>query len=110
MHGQNQPGSVAGTKPARRLVVVIALAQATASVFAPFAPRHVNPYHDGVMLKAAVNVADGKTLFRDTFSIYGALTLWMHGVVLRLVSRELLAIKVCTVALYGVAAGLMVVA
>jgi hypothetical protein len=92
------------------LGVVVAVVATTAAVFAPFASRRVDPYHDGVMLKAAMDVADGRRLFRDTFSIYGALTPWMHAVVLQTVGRELHALKLCTVALYAIVAGLMVVA
>jgi len=68
---------------ARHRVAVTLLATvvpiATALVFTPFAVRIVDPTHDGFMLKTALDVMDGRRLFRDTFSQYGALTPWMHA-------------------------------
>ena len=50
----------------------------TVGVVGALAVLQVDPHHDGVMLKPAFDVAAGQTLFRDTFTQYGALTpVWL---------------------------------
>ena len=39
-----------------------------------FARINFEPHHTGLMYKTALDVAEGKILFRDTFAQYGALT------------------------------------
>ena len=96
---------------ARHRVAVTLLATvvpiATALVFTPFAVRIVDPTHDGFMLKTALDVMDGRRLFRDTFSQYGALTPWMHAGVLVMFGPTLAALKLWTVALYAITAALL---
>jgi len=76
------------------------LSVALAALLVPFARIGVDPHHDGIMLKPALDVLSGQVLFRDTFMQYGALTcllqvaaLWIHP--------TLLAIKLLTVAAYA---------
>ncbi|MBI2514253.1 MAG: hypothetical protein HYV96_19955 [Opitutae bacterium] len=68
----------------------------------PAASMGIDTHHDGVMLKPALDVLSGQVLFRDTFSQYGALTTYLHAVVLWF-SPTLLALKWFTIAVYGMA-------
>ena len=78
-------------------------------VFAPFASLDTDPYHDGVMLKPAMDVAAGQTLFRDTMMWYGGLTTWLQSAELILFGRTLRVLRFGAVCVYSlIAAGLMV--
>lgn len=74
----------------------------TALVFLPFASRGVDFHHDGIMLKPALDVLSGQTLFRDSFTQYGALTTYLHVLALK-IYPGLLAIRLETVLAYAVA-------
>src|SRR5262245_15414059 len=78
----------------------------TLLLFYPFAFMGVDPYHDGLMLKPALDVLDGQVLYRDTFSPYGAATVYFQAVCLLLFGSTLTVLKVSTVVLYATAAGL----
>jgi hypothetical protein len=66
----------------------------------PFARVDVDPHHDGIMLKTALDVFGGQTLFRDTFSQYGALTTYLQVAALS-AHPTLLCLKLMTVAAYA---------
>src|SRR3954470_22772839 len=68
----------------------------------------VDPHHDGIMLKPALDVLAGQTLFRDTFMQYGALTtylqalaLWIQPTLMSLRALTLLAHAVALLFLYA---------
>jgi hypothetical protein len=44
----------------------------------------LDPSHTGYFLKLALDVTEGKVLFRDAFDPYGALTVWIQAIGLRL--------------------------
>lgn len=67
----------------------------------------VDPHHDGVMLKPACDVASGRTLFRDTFTQYGALTTWAQALAVKIAGKHLLALRLQTALTYGLIAVLM---
>ena len=67
----------------------------------------VDPHHDGVMLKPAFDVADGQTLFRDTFTQYGALSTWVQALAVEVFGRRLLVLRLLTAFTYGLTALLM---
>lgn len=94
-------------RQATRVASIVAFA-VTALVFTPFAIRLVDQFHDGLMLKTALDLIDGRLLFRETFSIYGPLTPWMHAAALRFAGPTLLTLKLSTVVLYAVTAALLV--
>ncbi len=48
-------------------------------LWSPFARIGVDVHHDGIMLKPALDVLSGQVLFRDSFSQYGALTVYLHA-------------------------------
>lgn len=70
-----------------------------AIMLVPFARIGVDPHHDGIMLKPALDVLAGQTLFRDTFMQYGALTCYLQAVALW-IQPTLLCLKLMTAAAY----------
>lgn len=81
-------------------IIVFLLTGILAVVFARFG---VDPHHDGIMFKPALDVALGKTLFRDTFTQYGALTTWLQASGIIVFGEYLLAIKLVTAFFYALA-------
>ena len=69
-------------------------------IFYPFASLGVDPHHDGIMLKPALDVLSGQVLFRDTFSQYGPLTTYLQALALG-VSPTLLSLRLLTGAAYA---------
>src|SRR5664280_927594 len=64
--------------------------------------RHgVDPHHDGIMFKPALDVAQGKMVFRDTFTQYGGVTVLMQAAAIKLFGEYLLVIKLQTALMYG---------
>ena len=58
-------------------------------------------HHDGIMFKAAVDVAAGKVPFRETFCQYGILTPLLQGAFIKIFGAELLVLKLLTAAFYA---------
>lgn len=71
------------------------------ALLVPLAPLGVDPHHDGIMLKPALDVLAGQVLFRDTFSQYGALTTYLHVAALW-IQPSLLSLRLMTAAAYGI--------
>ena len=90
-----------------RLILAGLSASITFAVFYPFAALGLDFHHDGIMLKPAIDVYSGQVLFRDTFTQYGALTIWMHAVCLSIDPR-LLSMRMFTVAVYACSVFLLV--
>ncbi|MFA6569626.1 MAG: glycosyltransferase family 39 protein [Bacteroidota bacterium] len=61
----------------------------------------VDPHHDGIMLKPALDVVSGKVLFRDTFTQYGALTTYIQAGALKIFGNYLIVIKLFTALFYA---------
>ena len=49
----------------------------------------VEPHHDGIMFKPAVDFAEGKMLFKESFSQYGALTVLLQGLAIKIFGEYL---------------------
>ena len=79
----------------------------TTAVFLPFARLGIDSYHDGVMLKPALDVFSGQRLFGDTWSHYGALSTYIQVFFLWAMGKTLLAVKVGTVLAYGLTASIL---
>ncbi|MDD5208255.1 MAG: hypothetical protein PHV36_02625 [Elusimicrobiales bacterium] len=79
----------------------------TAGVVGAISVLQVDPHHDGIMLKPAFDVASGQTLFRDTFTQYGALTTWVQALALKVFGGSLLVLRLLTAFTYGLIAVLM---
>jgi hypothetical protein len=87
-----------------QLLFVVAL---TLFVAGKFAPLGVDPHHDGIMMKPAIDMLHGKTLFKDSFTQYGALSTLIQTTSLKLFGEHLIVIKYLTVAFYGGIAALL---
>ena len=57
---------------------------------------HLDPdwHHDGILFKPAVDVASGMSLFRETFTQYGALTTYLQGAAITLFGKHLIVLRV----------------
>jgi hypothetical protein len=73
----------------------------TFAISSYFSTIGVDPHHDGIMLKPALDVAAGQMLFRDTFSQYGALTTLLQAASLVVFGKYLITIKLLTAFFYG---------
>jgi hypothetical protein len=60
------------------------------------APLQVDPHHDGIILAAAVAVADGHPILSGAFSQYGPLPSLIQGFVLWLFNTQLLTLRFMT--------------
>jgi hypothetical protein len=80
----------------------------TLALFLPSARIGIDPHHDGLMLKPALDVLAGQTIFRDTFSQYGAGTVWLQAAAMGLFGATLGTVRVATVVAYAMAAGVLV--
>ncbi|MBR6435238.1 MAG: hypothetical protein IKS45_01895 [Thermoguttaceae bacterium] len=75
--------------------------------FGFWAQYGVDPHHDGIMLKAAADVAAGQTLYGQTYSHYGILTVFFQAAALCLFGTKLLVIKYLGVVFYALSAVLI---
>jgi hypothetical protein len=66
-----------------------------------FAVIHVDPHHDGILLKPALDVAQGKILFKDSFHQYGALTAFLQAALLKIFGPSLIYLRLSVAAAYG---------
>lgn len=57
----------------------------------------VDPHHDGIVMKPAIDIANGKVLFRDSFTQYGIVFSYLQGAFVKLFGPYLLTIKLQTV-------------
>jgi hypothetical protein len=73
----------------------------TLTVASIFLALDVDPHHQGIMLKPAIDVAHGQMLFRDTFFQYGALTTLFQAWALRIFGDYLIVIQIETAVFYG---------
>ncbi|MDP2161798.1 MAG: glycosyltransferase family 39 protein, partial [Flavobacterium sp.] len=73
----------------------------TLTIVGSLSVTQVDPHHDGIMLKPAVDVANGKMLFRDTFSQYGPLTTLIQVLAIKLFGKYLMVIRLLTALFYG---------
>lgn len=76
----------------------------TVTVVGFFSVMEVDPHHDGIMLKPAVDVSNGRMLFRDSFSQYGALTILIQALAIEIFGEKLIAIRLLTAFFYGLIA------
>lgn len=68
----------------------------TAYIYFRVAPLQVDPHHDGVILGAAVAVAEGRPILSGAFSQYGPLPALIQGFVLWLLNTQLLTLRLMT--------------
>ena len=94
----------------RSLALPVGAALVTLLVFLPFARIGVDPHHDGIMLKPAMDVLSGQRLFTDTFSQYGPLATYVQVAFLAVFGKTLFAIKLGTVLMYAAASAFLTAA
>ena len=70
-------------------------------IVAFFGVTQVDPHHDGIMLKPAIDVANGKMLHKDTFSQYGTLTTLIQAYAVKFFGERLIVIRMLTALCYG---------
>lgn len=80
--------------------IALSIGLVAAALFYPFVSLGIDPLHDGVMLKPAMDVASGQALFRDTFSHFGPLTTWIQAAGLLLFDPSLLTLRYITLVAY----------
>lgn len=87
----------------QRRVGLALLSGVTVAVAAfPFARLQLDQHHDGYMFKAALDVARGDMLYRDTFMQYLPIPTWINAISVMLLGEHVLSIRLATVVAYGV--------
>ncbi len=66
-----------------------------------FSLLNFDTHHTGVMFRTALDVANGKILFRETFTQYGALTVWLQALSLLVLGRRVPSILFVTALFYA---------
>ena len=69
-----------------------------------FAFKGVDPHHDGILLKPAIDVTNGLSLFRESFTQYGALTTLIQSWFMQIFGKYLLTIRLSAAVFYGITA------
>jgi hypothetical protein len=93
----------------KKIKVPLFLFLLTCVVAGYFSSLGVDPHHDGIMFKPALDVARGSMLFRDTFAQYGAITTLLQAWALVIFGKYLLTIRLATAFFYGLIAALLYV-
>lgn len=73
----------------------------TLTIASIFSALGIDPLHQGIMLKPAIDVAHGQMLFRDTFTQYGALVTLLQAWSLRIFGDYLIVIQIETAIFYA---------
>ena len=79
----------------------------TFAVCAVFAARGIDPHHDGIMLKTAVDVSRGLALYRDTFTQYGSLVIYALALMVKLFGETVLSVQYAVCLAYAGSAMLL---
>ncbi len=83
------------------ILFAVTLALIIFLVLLPFTFRGVDMVDDGVMFKPALDLMNGKMLFRDTFTQYGPLYILLDSLILRLLGPYLISLKLWTAFIYS---------
>jgi len=78
--------------------------------YLPFVRLSPDPHHDGLVLKNAIDVASGLTLYRQSFNQYGPLSVVTDAVAVALFGDRLLVLRILSVLFLAGAAVLLVYA
>ena len=66
-----------------------------------FSRINFDPHHTGLMLKGALDVANGKRLFAETYTQYGALVTWIQALFIRMLGTSVTSILLATSLFYA---------
>jgi len=69
-----------------------------------FSMLEVDTFHDGILLKPALDVAKGKILFKDTFTQYGALTTFIQTLGIKIFGPYLISLRLTAALFYAASA------
>ncbi|MDR2590979.1 MAG: glycosyltransferase family 39 protein [Oscillospiraceae bacterium] len=72
-----------------------------------FARINIDPHHQGMVLKPAIDVLNGMVLYRDTYSMYGAFYTYFQALALWIFGAELLVLQIQTAFMYAVSVFLL---
>lgn len=72
-----------------------------------FAIRGIDPHHDGFMLKTATDVSNGLALYRDTYTQYTPLGIYLQALGVSLLGPSVRSIHIVTCAAYAISACLI---
>jgi 4-amino-4-deoxy-L-arabinose transferase-like glycosyltransferase len=84
-----------------QILIVFLFTLAVASLFLTL---DADPHHDGIMLKPAVDVANGEILFKQMFTQYGALVTFLQALALGIFGKYLIVIRLLTAFFYAIIA------
>lgn len=93
----------------RVVAVACGAAIVTFGILLALARYGIDPHHDGVVFKAALDVLDGQVPLRDSYGQYGALLPVVQAAFLGVFGPTLLVLKGSAVAFYALSAGLLIV-
>jgi hypothetical protein len=79
----------------------------TIAVVGLLSVMRIDPHHDGIVLKPAMDVANGKALFRDTFAQYGALATLIQALAIKVFGKYLVVVRLLTALVYGLISALL---
>ncbi len=82
---------------------------ATFAALLPLARLGIDPHHDGLLFKGALDVLAGQVPLRDSYGQYGALLPIIQAAFLGVFGPTLLVLKGSAVAFYALSAGLLLV-
>ena len=82
------------TKRGRDAAACALIAAITFAATLYFGLYGCDPHHDGVMFEAALKVAHGAVLFRDTFTQYGVLAVWYDALFIRIFGDSMRSIQI----------------
>ncbi len=83
------------------LFIVFIVSLGVASLFAVIG---VDAHHDGIMLKPAIDLANGKMLYRDSFSMYAPGTTLLQALAVKVFGEYLITIRLLTAFFYALIA------
>ncbi|MCL4354766.1 glycosyltransferase family 39 protein [Patescibacteria group bacterium] len=83
------------------LILIFLTTFIVASYFAGFG---IDAHHDGLILKPALDVVNGKILFKETFTQYGALSVFVNAFLLFLFGKFLLTVRIASALFYALTA------
>ena len=66
-----------------------------------FAIMSLDPGHDGIMFKPALDVVNGKMLFKESFAQYGALSTLMQALAIKIFGEYVIVIRLLTTFFYS---------
>ena len=96
---QHHPGGGVGRFINRVLPLFVFLV--TLIIAGLFATYEIDPAHDGIMLKPAIDVVEGKMLFRETFTQYGAATTLIQAGAVALFGKYVVVLRLLTAFFYA---------